>query len=201
MLVYNTSFFMNYTLIIDALLLGIGLAMDAFSVSIANGLNKPKMKFGNAFIMALVFGVFQAIMPIIGWAIMHFLSEKFIFIEKAVPFVAISLLFYIGIKMIIEANKEQEEAEAETISKHELLIQGIATSIDALSVGFTIAEYSFMVALAEASIIGIVTTIICLAGIYIGKAGGNKLANKAPIFGGIILMIVGIKIFVEGVFK
>ena len=138
---------MNSTLIIDALLLGIGLAMDAFSVSIANGLNKPKMKFNSALVVALVFGIFQAIMPIIGWAITHFLSEKFTFIEKAVPFVALALLLYIGIKMIYEANKGQEEAEAETISKHELLVQGIATSIDALSVGFTIAKYSFMTAL------------------------------------------------------
>lgn len=196
---YNTSFFMNSTLIIDSLLLGVGLAMDAFSVSIANGLNKPKMKFDRALMMALVFGVFQAVMPIIGWAITHFLSEKFTFIEKAVPFVALSLLLYIGIKMIYEANKGQEEIEAETISRHELLIQGIATSIDALSVGFTIAKYSFVVAAIEASIIGVVTTIICLAGIYIGKAGGNRLASKAPIFGGIILILVGIKIFVSGV--
>lgn len=196
---YNTSFFMDSALIIDSLLLGVGLAMDAFSVSIANGLNKPKMKFNRALMMALVFGIFQAVMPIIGWAITHFLSEKFIFIEKAVPFVALSLLLYIGIKMIYEANKGQEENEAETISRHELLIQGIATSIDALSVGFTIAKYAFVVAVIEASIIGVVTTIICLAGIYIGKAGGNRLASKAPIFGGIILILVGIKIFVSGV--
>ena len=188
---------MRRTFIINAFLLGIGLAMDAFSISIANGLNKPKMKNTRAFLMAFVFGLFQMIMPLIGWLIIHYLANSFVFIEKIVPYLALILLGYIGIKMIYDAIKNKEENP--DIETGELLIQAVATSIDALSVGLTIANLDFLDALYEASIIGVVTFIICLMGVYVGKAGGNKFANKAPIFGGIILIVVGIKIFITGV--
>lgn len=169
--------------------------MDAFSISLANGLNKPNMNFKDVLLMVFTFGLFQALMPLIGWYLTSQLAEKFEFINKTVPYLALILLLYIGIKMIVEKDKKEEVS----LSFSVLVIQAIATSIDALSVGLTMIAYSFSKALYEALIIGIVTFIICLIAYYIGKKGGNKLSNNAPIIGGIILIIVGIKIFISGV--
>ena len=187
---------MEHNFIINAFLLGIGLAMDAFSISLANGLNRPKMNFKDVLLMVFTFGLFQALMPLIGWYLTSQLAEKFEIINKIVPYLALILLLYIGIKMIVEKDKKEEEI---SLSFSVLIIQAIATSIDALSVGLTMIAYSFSKALYEALIIGIVTFIICLIAYYIGKKGGNKLSNNAPIIGGIILIIVGIKIFISGV--
>lgn len=189
-------FFMEHNFIINAFLLGIGLAMDAFSISLANGLNKPKMNFKDVLLMVFVFGLFQALMPLIGWHLTSQLAEKFEIINKIVPYLALILLLYIGIKMIVEKDKKEEKV---SLNFSVLVIQAIATSIDALSVGLTMIAYSFSKALYEALIIGIVTFILCLIAYYIGKKGGNKLSNNAPIIGGIILIIVGIKIFISGV--
>lgn len=188
---------MKRAFIINAFLLGIGLAMDAFSVSVANGLDDPKMKNRRMIFMVLTFGIFQTAMPLIGWFFVHKLAETFAVFEKCVPYIALVLLLYIGGKMIYESFHENEGEEA--LSVGDILIQGVATSIDALSVGFTIAHYSFDYALYEAVIIGVVTTIICIIGVSIGKAGGSRLSDKAGIIGGIILIGVGIKIFVSGV--
>ena len=188
---------MKRAFIINAFLLGIGLAMDAFSVSVANGLEDPKMKNRRMIFIALVFGLFQMAMPLIGWFFVHKLAEQFALFEKSVPYIALVLLLYIGGKMIYESFQHKESEEA--IGIGDILIQGIATSIDALSVGFTIAHLSFANALYEAAIIGIVTFIICIFGVIIGKAGGSKLSDKAGIIGGIVLILVGIRIFVSGV--
>ena len=189
-------------LIVNSILLGIGLAMDAFSVSIANGLNEPKMKKGKFFSIAGVFAFFQALMPLTGWICVHTVIKYFKIFEKFIPWIALILLVFIGMKMIIEAvrNKGKEEV-AGVLTIRLLIVQGIATSIDALSAGFTIAEYEILSALLCAGIISVVTFIICIAGLLIGKKVGDKLSTKAQIFGGIILIGIGLEIFVSGMIK
>ena len=192
---WNLLFFFN------SVLLGVGLAMDAFSVSLANGLNEPGMRKRKMCIVAGVFGFFQALMPMIGWVCVHTIVRYFKAFEKFIPWIALILLLYIGGKMLIDGirNKE-EEAEALKVGAGALIVQGIATSIDALSVGFTISEYDFLMALVCSLIIAGVTFIICMAGLMIGKKFGTKFSNKATIFGGIILIIIGLEIFLTGIF-
>jgi len=188
-------------LLVNSLLLGVGLAMDAFSVSLANGLNEPKMKAPRMSLIAGVFGVFQALMPLLGWVCVHTVVEYFKSFEKFIPWIALILLGYIGGKMLYESIKgDEEEAGKEALSFGTLMVQGIATSIDALSVGFTIADKSFLEALISVIIIAIVTFIICIAGLILGKKFGTKFAGKAGILGGVILIGIGLEIFITGVF-
>lgn len=186
---------------INSVLLGVGLAMDAFSVSLANGLNEPKMKVPRMCMIAGIFAGFQAAMPMIGWGCVHTVLTYFKFFEKFIPFIALGLLAFIGGKMLIEGikNKDEDEEKPQSSFKY-LMVMGVATSIDALSVGFTIAEYKIIQALVCAAIIAIVTFFICVAGIVIGKKVGTKMSNKAQILGGVILIGIGIEIFVSGVF-
>lgn len=188
-------------LLVNSLLLGVGLAMDAFSVSLANGLNEPKMKAPRMSLIAGVFGVFQALMPLLGWVCVHTVVEYFKSFEKFIPWIALILLGYIGGKMLYESVKgDEEEAGKEALGFGTLMVQGIATSIDALSVGFTIADKSFLEALISVIIIAIVTFIICIAGLILGKKFGTKFAGKAGILGGVILIGIGLEIFITGVF-
>ena len=195
-------------LIINSLLLGIGLAMDAFSVSIANGILEPNMKKGRMFKIAGVYAVFQFLMPLIGWFLVTTLEGIFTSFSKFIPWIALILLLFIGGKMIIEGIKERkgkpEEEMKETapakLTFGALIVQGIATSIDALSVGFTISEYSVLQAFASSSIIGVVTLVICLIGLVFGKKIGEKVSSIATIIGGAILIFIGIEIFVKGIF-
>ncbi|MCQ2542185.1 MAG: manganese efflux pump MntP family protein [Lachnospiraceae bacterium] len=188
-------------LLVNSLLLGVGLAMDAFSVSLANGLNEPKMKAPRMSLIAGVFGVFQALMPLLGWVCVHTVVEYFKSFEKFIPWIALILLGYIGGKMLYESIKgDEEEAGKEALGFGTLMVQGIATSIDALSVGFTIADKSFLEALISVIIIAIVTFIICIAGLILGKKFGTKFAGKAGILGGVILIGIGLEIFITGVF-
>ena len=188
--------------VFNSLLLGFGLAMDAFSVSLANGLNEPRMRLRKMIYVAGTFGVFQGLMPLIGWFLVHTAAEKFSSFEKMIPWIALILLLFIGGKMLIEGilNKG-EESEAVRLTPAALLIQGIATSIDALSVGFTIADYGFLKALAAAVMIAGVTLGICIAGLKLGKRFGMKLAGKANILGGVILIGIGTEIFISGMAK
>jgi len=192
----------SFVFFFNSVLLGIGLAMDAFSVSLANGLNETCMKRKKMIGVAGVFALFQAAMPMIGWICVHTIVEKFQAFEKFIPFIALVLLVYIGGKMLLEGLKKNEEAEEEckAVGLSALLVQGVATSIDALSVGFTIAEYGLLMAIICAVIIMVVTFFICLAGIAIGKKFGTKLANKASVFGGVILILIGLEIFLTGIF-
>ena len=189
-------------LIVNSILLGVGLAMDAFSVSIANGLNEPKMKASKSLSIAGVFAFFQALMPLIGWTCVHTIIKYFKIFEKFIPWIALILLAFIGIKMIVEAvkNKDKEEA-AGILTVRLLIVQGIATSIDALSTGFAIAEYGILEALLCAGIISVVTFAICMIGIFIGKKVGDRFSTKAQIFGGIILIGIGLEIFISGMIK
>lgn len=187
--------------VFNSVLLGVGLAMDAFSVSMANGLNEPTMKKGKMCGIAGVFAGFQFAMPVIGWICVHTILQYFTAFGKFIPWIALILLAYIGGKMLYEGirNKDSDE-EKPSLGIGALLIQGIATSIDALSVGFTIAGYGWLMAFAAALIIAVVTFVICMAGLMIGKKFGTKLSNKAQILGGVILIAIGLEIYITGVF-
>ena len=174
--------------------------MDAFSVSLANGLNEPRMKMRKMCAVAGVFGVFQGLMPMIGWVCVHTIMQYFRAFEKFIPWIALALLAFIGGKMLVEGLKNQEEAcNIEAITLPLLLVQGVATSIDALSVGFKISDYTAPLALLCAVLIAAVTFVICMAGLFIGRKAGTKLAGKASIFGGVILIAIGIEIFLTDV--
>lgn len=192
-----------FELLLTAIGLGAGLAMDAFSVSLANGLAEPCGTRRRATLIAGVFAVFQTLMPLTGWVLVTFLSDVFTAIKPLIPFVALGLLVFIGSKMIVEGAHTKCEDDvcacARPAALTALLIQGVATSIDALSVGLTIADYSALEAVLAACVIGIVTFGICFAGVRIGRTFGTKFAGKATIFGGVILIIVGISIFLKGV--
>ena len=192
----------NFVFLFNSVLLGVGLAMDAFSVSMANGLNEPGMKRKRMCGVAGVFAFFQALMPMIGWVCVHTIVQYFAACEKFIPWIALILLCYIGGKMLWDGikNKEEEAEEAAGVGLSALLVQGVATSIDALSVGFTIADYGFVMALVCALIIAAVTFVICMGGLIIGKTFGTKLSNKAAILGGVILIFIGIEIFMTGIF-
>lgn len=188
----------SFVFFFNSALLGVGLAMDAFSVSLANGLNEPKMKKGRMCKIAAVFSVFQAAMPMIGWVCVHTVLQYFNKFEKFIPWIALILLGYIGIKMLVDGIKNKDSQEAKkAVGFKELMIQGIATSIDALSVGFTISDYNWLMAVVCAVIIAVVTFVICTAGLVIGKKFGTKLSGKASILGGVILIGIGIEIFVS----
>ena len=190
----------NISFVITSIMMGVGLAMDAFSVSMANGLNEPDMKARKMLLIAGVFGGFQALMPLIGWVCVHTVVQYFKVFEKFIPWIAFALLLYIGGKMLIEGIKNQDNDETAGVGFGALLVQGIATSIDALSEGFVIAEYNWQAAIAAALIIAAVTFVICVFGVFIGKKFGTVLSNKAQIFGGIVLKIIGVEIFVTGIF-
>ena len=159
------------------------------------------MKKGRMYKIAGVFAGFQALMPFIGWICVHTVVQYFKVFEKFIPWIALVLLCFIGGKMLIEGiqNKDEEVEKAELGIKV-LLIQGIATSIDALSVGFTIAEYGFIMAFVAAVIIGLITFVICYFGLELGKKFGTVFSNKATIVGGAILILIGLEIFFKGIF-
>lgn len=187
----------NFVFVVNSVLLGVGLAMDAFSVSLANGLNEPKMKLPRMSAIAGVFAIYQAVMPLTGWVCVHTVVQYFKAFEKFIPYIALALLSYIGGKMLIEGIRGGEESgESKKLTFGILMVQGIATSIDALSVGFTIADYGFWMALAAALIIALVTFIICMSGLIIGKKFGTRLSGKASIIGGVILILIGLEIFI-----
>ena len=191
----------NLLFFINSILFGIGLAMDAFSVSMANGLQEPDMKPGRMCMIAGVFGMFQTLMPLTGWICVHTVVELFSGFQKLIPWIALILLLYLGGRMLLEGRRgEDPEGTPPAIGWTGLLLQGIATSIDALSVGFTIAEYSWLAAAVEALIIGVVTFEICMVGLRLGKHFGTKLAGRASILGGIVLIGIGLEIFIKGVF-
>ncbi len=192
----------GWTFFINSILLGVGLAMDAFSVSLANGLNEPNMKLGKTTGVAGIFSLFQFAMPMIGWICVSTVAQYFSAFETCIPWIALGLLGFIGGKMLIEGIKTRHACNLEkpAIGLGALLVQGVATSIDALSVGFTIAEHNCLEALVACLCIGLVTFIICMAGIFIGKKAGTCLAGKAGILGGVILIAIGLEIFITSWF-
>lgn len=191
----------DFMFFFNSILLGVGLAMDAFSVSLANGLNEPKMKKSKMCLIAGVFAFFQFLMPMLGWICVHTIVEVFGAFEGLIPWIALILLGFIGGKMLFEGIKGGDEGdEPKKTTLGALAVQGVATSIDALSVGFTIAEYDLLMAFVCSLLIAVTTFIICMAGVAIGRKFGTRLAGKASILGGAILIFIGIEIFVTNVF-
>ncbi len=234
---------MDFIFLINSMLLGVGLAMDAFSVSCANGLREPRMSPGRMSAIAGVYAWFQFMMPMIGWICVRTVAQTFTAFQKFIPWIALILLLWIGGKMLIEglqglrssgaadeegkcasskdgastgtddggkcasskdgafSGNDDESGIKDTASGKltaaTLALQGIATSIDALSVGFTIAEYDLVMALAACLIIAVVTFVICIGGLMIGRKVGSRLAGKADIAGGVILIAIGIEIFLS----
>ena len=192
---------LNLGFILQSVGLGVGLAMDAFSVAMANGIREPKMKAGKMCGIAGIFAVFQGLMPLIGWICIHTVVQYFSAFQDWIPWIALALLGYIGGKMLYEGIKSQScPVVPAVLGLGALLVQGIATSIDALSVGFTIAEYLLPMASLSALIIAAVTFIICMVGLYIGKKAGSCISSKAGIVGGSILIIIGLEIFITSWF-
>ena len=196
---------MNFLILFvtNSILLGIGLAMDAFSVSIANALNEPEMKITRMSLIAGCYAFFQFIMPVAGWVCVHTIAQIFTSFQKFIPWIALILLLHIGGKMLWESFHNEESYDSSEIKKLTLvllIVQGIATSIDALSVGFTIADYNWLAALIASLIIAVVTFAICMIGLLLGKKASDKLGSSAEIVGGVILILIGIEIFVKGVF-
>lgn len=192
---WNFSFFFN------SIMLGVGLAMDAFSVSLANGLNEPCMKKSKMVGISGVFALFQAMMPMIGWLCIHTIVQYFQAFESLIPWLALILLGYIGGKMLYEGIHDNTSCEEKPkVTFIGILIQGIATSIDALSVGFTISDYNWLMALAASLVIAAVTFPICFTGLMLGKKAGTHLSGKSSILGGAILIIIGLEIFITSWF-
>ena len=191
---------MDFTFILNSVLFGIGLAMDAFSVSLANGLNEPGMSLKRESQIAGVFSFFQFIMPLAGWFCVRTVQNEFSAFHRYIPWIALILLLIIGGNMIREGISHREsDSEKTAVGTGSLLLQGIATSIDALSVGFTISDVDGLEAVTEALIIGILTFFICLLGLKLGKKIGTRLAGKASVLGGVLLIIIGIEIFIKGI--
>jgi putative Mn2+ efflux pump MntP len=199
---FGKECFMNLVLFIfNSIMLGIGLAMDAFCVSMTNGLHEPEMSGRRSATISATYAGFQFLMPMIGWVCVSTIASYFKAFQKMIPWIALGLLCYIGGKMLYEGIRNQEKDTVDNqLSAKELIMQGVATSIDALSVGFTIASYSITEALLASLLIGLVTFFICTAGVKIGKKFGLMLAGKANIFGGLILIGIGLEIFLTGIF-
>jgi len=181
--------------VLSIVLIAIGLAMDAFAVSITTGIVLRKNMLKNSLIIAGYFGFFQALMPLIGWFVGLQFKE---YIEKIDHWIAFLLLGFIGFKMIYEAVKERGEQEEaiDPLNKKTLLFLAIATSIDALVVGVSFAFLEVSIA-SSIIIIGIITFIICFIGVYLGKKFGQLFKSKAELFGGALLVLIGFKILIE----
>ena len=192
---------MNLVFFLNSAALGVGLAMDAFSVSLANGLHEPRMPRGRMCFIAGVYAFFQFLMPMTGWACIHTIAVLFSAFRKMIPWIALGLLLYLGGKMILEGVQERNSGSdggtGPCLSGKDLLLQGIATSIDALSVGFAIAEYALVPAFLASLIIAAVTFVICIGGLLIGRRAGTALSWKASVLGGCILVLIGIEIFLK----
>lgn len=178
---------------IEILLISIGLAMDAFAVSVCKGLAMKKMSWKKAIIIGLYFGIFQAVMPVIG----YFLGTTFeIFITNVDHWVAFILLVGIGINMVKEAFDKESENRNDNVDMKTMLVLSIATSIDALAIGITFACLKIHIVMPVITI-GLITFIISVIGVKIGNRFGDKYGKKAEIMGGVILILLGIKILLE----
>ena len=183
--------------IIEIVLIGVGLAMDAFAVSICKGLAMRKMNYRQAIIIAGFFGVFQALMPALGYLLGTTFANKIAVIDHWIAFI---LLGAIGLNMIKESfEKDEADIEDEGLKFGNLIMLAIATSIDALAVGITFAFFDVSM-LTSISIIGIITFVICIIGVKVGNVFGEKYKNKAEFAGGLILILMGTKILIEHLF-
>ena len=183
--------------IIEIIILSIGLAMDATAVSMTNGMNDTQIKIKKIVLIGLTFGIFQAIMPLIGYLFGTLFVE---FVEQIDHWIALALLGFLGFQMLREGlSKKDDEEKVKELGIKMLFLQGVATSIDALAVGISFASLGVNIVYAVLSI-GVITTMLSIIGVLIGKKFGDLLNNKASILGGIILISIGIKIFIEHMF-
>lgn len=183
--------------ILDAALLGLGLSMDAAAVSMTNGMSEPKIRPPKVLLIALFYGVFQMLMPMIGYFAGSIFTET---LTKITPYLALVILGVLGGKTLYEGIRHNEEqTEQKPLGLKTLTVQAIATSIDALAVGVVLISLSVPEMLASVSVIGAITFGISVASVYIGKTLGGVLRSKAEIVGGVILVCIGLKIFLEGV--
>lgn len=179
--------------IIELLLIAIGLAMDAFAVSVGKGLTLCNVTLRHGAIVGLWFGGFQALMPMIGYLLGHSFSGVVVSVDH---WIAFGLLVLIGLNMIRETLFGDEEGPSADFGFKHMFLMAIATSIDALAVGVSMAFLDVNIWFA-ALIIGIVTLLISAAGIYLGARFGSRIGSKAGVVGGVILIVIGIKIVVE----
>ena len=189
--------------LIELFLIGVGLSMDAFAVSICKGLSVQRLRLSHMLLAGLYFGFFQALMPMIGWVCVSLVVEQFSQFAVWVPIIALVLLAIVGGKMLYDGitNKEDDQHTHRKLTFGVLMVQAVATSIDALSTGFSLVEIAgndVWSALLSAGIIAVVTFGICVASVYVGKKFGTKLGNKAQIVGGVILIAIGLEIFIKG---
>lgn len=194
---------MDLLFLLNSVGLGVGLAMDAFSVSLANGLHEPRMSPRRMCAMAGTYAGFQFLMPLLGWVCVRTIAELFSAFRRAIPWIALGLLLYIGVTMLLEGLRERGSAgdggREKRLPLRDLLLQGVATSIDALSVGFTLAADRGGLALAAAGIIALVTFALCMAGLLLGRKAGTRLSWGASVLGGCILIAIGLEIFLKGI--
>lgn len=192
----NLIFFLEVDMsTIEIVLVGVSLAMDAFAVSMCKGLSMPKINYKHALIIALFFGVFQAVMPLIGW-LLGSAFEKYI--TTFDHWIAFALLLILGTKALVDAIKDKDDDKNEEykLDFKELTVLAIATSIDALAVGVTFAFLQVSLALSV-SLIGVITFVLCLIGVMIGNKFGSKWKKPASIAGGVVLILMGVKILLE----
>ena len=190
---------MSDLFLINSMFLGVGLSMDAFSVSLVNGLSDPELHPLKAAKIALVFAFFQALMPMLGWVATHTMLHYFTFLQKLIPWISLLILTVIGGKMIRDSKadcpREQQELTGMT-----LLFQGVATSLDALSAGFAIGSYPCGQALVCVLVIALVTYAICFGGVLIGRTAGCRISANAQVLGGSVLILIGLEILLEHLF-
>ena len=183
--------------IIEIALIGVGLAMDAFAVSICKGLAMRRMNYKKAIIIAAFFGVFQALMPALGYDLGTTFANKIAAIDHWIAFILLAL---IGANMIKEAlSSDDDECQDDSLRLGDLIMLSIATSIDALAVGITFAFFNVSL-LLSVSMIGIITFIICVIGVKVGNVFGEKYKSKAELAGGLILIVMGAKILIDHLF-
>lgn len=183
--------------IVELLLTAIALSMDAFAVSVCKGLGMRRMRYDQALVISLYFGVFQALMPLIGWLLGTSFSR---YIQAFDHWIAFVLLAFLGGKMLWDVFHEKEDGEQESVERRldhrELFMLAIATSIDALAVGIAFACLEVNI-WRSISIIGVTTLVISFAGVWIGNRFGNRFQKKAEIAGGLVLILIGVKILAE----
>ena len=186
---------MNLTLFANSILLGFGLSMDAFSVSVANGLKEKEFRLSSCLRICGTFALFQFLMPLIGWWCVRTVIETLSVVRKFLPIASFVLLSFVGVKMIVD-NIFKGARDEHTRGGSSLILQGIATSLDALSVGITISEYGIDEAIGASLIIGLVTLIVCYSGVVLGSYVRVKTSSKMEIIGGVILILIGAEILI-----
>lgn len=181
--------------VIEIVIIGASLSMDAFAVSLCQGLKMPRIDYKKASLIAFFFGIFQAIMPALGWALGQFFAA---YVDKYDHYIAFVLLAYLGGKMIWDVFHTDGSEPDNAIDLKSLFVMAFATSVDSLAVGVTFGMDPTVCILPAASIIGITTFAICICGVVVGNIFGSRWQARAQFTGGLMLIIVGTKILLEG---